>query len=77
VSFASLAASWTPRWRHQHTCAISGLYGVTGVHSKETCTTPSTPDRASKHPYDSFSMNRDIGHLVVMIIILVTEALST
>jgi hypothetical protein len=38
---------------------------------------PSTPDRASKHPYDSFSMNGDIGHLVVMIIILVTEALST
>jgi hypothetical protein len=38
---------------------------------------PSNPDRASKHPYDSFSMNRGIGHLVVMIICLVTEALST
>jgi hypothetical protein len=38
---------------------------------------PSNPDRASKHTYDSFSINRGIGHLAVMIIFLVTEALST
>jgi hypothetical protein len=35
------------------------------------------PDRASKHPYDSFSINLGIGHFVVMIIFLVTEALCT
>jgi hypothetical protein len=33
-------------------------------------------DRASKHPYDSFFVNWDIGHLVVMIIFQVTKALS-
>jgi hypothetical protein len=29
---------------------------------------PSNPNRACKHPYDSFSINRGIGHLAVMII---------
>jgi hypothetical protein len=44
----------------------------------------SNPDRAPKHPYDwalscddYFSMNWGIGHLAVMIIFLVTKALST
>jgi hypothetical protein len=31
----------------------------------------------SKHPYDSLSINRGTGHLTVMIIFLVTKALST
>jgi hypothetical protein len=42
VSFASSAVTWTPLSalrRRQHTCAISGLYGVVGVHSKEACAT--------------------------------------
>jgi hypothetical protein len=37
-SFASLVAPWTPPHplrRRRHTCAISGLYGVTSIHSKE------------------------------------------
>jgi hypothetical protein len=38
---------------------------------------PANPDRASKHPYDCVSMNIGIGHLDVMIVFLVTEALST
>jgi hypothetical protein len=42
-----------------------------GVHD------PSNPNRASKHPYDSFSINGGIGHLAMMIIFLVTEAFST
>jgi hypothetical protein len=39
VSFASSAMLWTPHLRRQHTCAMSGLYGVAGVHSKEVCMT--------------------------------------
>jgi hypothetical protein len=38
VSFASSASLWTPLPPlrcHRHTCTISSLYGVTGVHSKE------------------------------------------
>jgi hypothetical protein len=35
------------------------------------------PDGASKHPYNSFSINWGIGHLAVMILFLLTEALST
>jgi hypothetical protein len=38
---------------------------------------PSNLERAFKYPYDSFSMNRGIGPLAVIIICLLTKALST
>jgi hypothetical protein len=70
VSFASSVAASAYLchlrfiWSHRHPFQR-------GAHD------PSNPDKASKQPYDSFSMNGGIGHLAVMIIFLVTEALST
>jgi hypothetical protein len=62
VSFASSAAPWTPLRHRRHTCAISGLYGVIGVHFKEARTTLLIPTELVN---------------TLMILFLSTEALGT
>jgi hypothetical protein len=75
VSFASLAAPWTPPpplRRRRHTCSISGLSGVTSVYSKEVCTT--LLNHTASHPktlIPSELLN------TLMILFLLTEALGT
>jgi hypothetical protein len=55
-------ASWTPLRRRWHTCIISGLYGVTGVHSKEA--------RVTLLILTELLNTLMIGHIAVMIIFL-------
>jgi hypothetical protein len=74
-SFASSVASWTslpPLRRHQHTCAISGLYGVTGVHSQEAHMT--LLNHAASHLKTLISMEL-VNTLIIRF--LLTEILGT